>query len=117
MDIKRYILIAAVLLTAIACRETPKEDAVREAISSYLVNEIGKDYLQGEVCIPVIMTVAQEQNGKSSRVFGDFWVEWYNQQGDTLKSVSGGNHSGCMTIEEKDGVPVVTSFEQTVDGA
>ena len=117
MDIKHYLLIAAVLLTAIACRETPKEDAVREAISSYLVNEIGKDYLQGEICIPVIMTVAQEQNGKSSRVFGDFWVEWYNQQGDTLKSVSGGNHSGCMTIEEKDGVPVVTSFEQTVDGA
>jgi hypothetical protein len=44
-------------------------------------------------------------------------VEWYNVVGDTLKTVSGGNHSGCMTLVQKNGKPVVTAFEQTLDGA
>ena len=42
---------------------------------------------------------------------------WYNLAGDTLKMVSGGNHSGKMTIAESNGTFVVTAFEQTLDGA
>jgi hypothetical protein len=118
MKIQRYILIVAALLAVIACSDSRKEVSVRDAISNYLVNEIGPNYLQGEICIPVIMIAATEENGQSpTRVWGDFWVDWYNREGDTLKTVSGGNHSGCMTIEVKDGKPVVTAFEQTVDGA
>ena len=95
-----------------------KEAEVRSAISDYLVNEIGKNYLKGEICIPVIMFVAAEEgDGQSARFFGDFWVDWYDKDGDTLKSVSGGNHSGCMTLAEQGGKLVVTGFEQTVDGA
>ncbi|MBO4442510.1 MAG: hypothetical protein J5763_02690, partial [Bacteroidaceae bacterium] len=39
------------------------------------------------------------------------------QEGDTLMTVSGGNHSGLMTIQQQDGKFSVLSFEQTVDGA
>ena len=95
-----------------------KEQALRDAISDYLVKEIGVHYRQGELCIPTLMIVsAQETGANQARVWGDFWIWWYNQSGDTLKTVSGGNHSGVMTIIKQNGALRVTSFEQTVDGA
>ncbi len=90
-----------------------EEQAVRQAISDYLVGEIGEQYQKGEVCIPVLMMVHEEDE----LFMGDFWVLWYNLSGDTLKCVSGGNHAGCMAISKADGKYTVTSFEQTVDGA
>lgn len=90
-----------------------REQAVRQAISNYLVSEIGTRYLQGRLCIPTLMMVREEDN----QVWGDFWVFWYNISGDTLKCVSGGNHSGVMTLRNDGGSYTVTSFEQTVDGA
>lgn len=95
------------------------EQAMRDAIGEYLVNEIGQHYLQGEVCVPTIMIVAaaEEPGSTTTHVWGDFWVDWYRQEGDTLKCVSGGNHSGLMSLELTDGRYTVTSFEQTADGA
>lgn len=90
-----------------------EEQAVRQAISDYLVDEIGMQYLFGELCIPTLMMVHEEDE----RVWGDFWVYWYNVAGDTLKTVSGGNHSGLMTLSKENGNYKVTSFEQTEDGA
>ena len=90
-----------------------REQALRDAISDYLIREIGCQYLQGEICIPTLMMVAEED----SVIYGDFWIMWYNLAGDTLKLVSGGNHSGKMTIAESNGTFVVTAFEQTLDGA
>ena len=90
-----------------------KEQALRDAISDYLVSEIGVQYLQGEFCIPTLMMVAEED----SVVYGDFWIFWYKLSNDTLQTISGGNHAGCMTIAYHDGQPVVTVFEQTEDGA
>lgn len=95
-----------------------QEQAVREAMSNYLVKEIGTYYLQGQLCIPTLLIVAEEEvHSTQGRVWCDCWVDWYNVAGDTLKTVSGGNHSGCMTIQERDGKPVVTAFEQTADGS
>ena len=95
-----------------------REQAVRDAMSDYLVKEIGTHYLQGERCIPALMIVASEDiDSVETRIWGDFWVYWYKQAGDTLKTVSGGNHSGCMTLVRQGSVLRVTSFEQTVDGA
>lgn len=93
-----------------------KEQALRLAMSDYLVKEIGTRYLQGQVCIPTLLIVAEEEKGDNTLVWCDSWVYWYNVAGDTLKTVSGGNHSGCMTIQQKDCKLVVTVFEQTVDG-
>ena len=90
-----------------------EEQAKRQAISDYLVKELGSQYLQGELCIPTLMMVCEEDE----RIWGDFWVFWYNVAGDTLKTVSGGNHSGLMTLSKENANYIVTAFEQTVDGA
>lgn len=90
-----------------------EEQAVRQAVSDYLAGEIGEHYRKGERCIPTLMMVHED----SLRVWGDFWVLWYNVVGDTLKCVSGGNHSGLMSLEGENGHYTVTSFEQTADGA
>ena len=92
-----------------------REMALRAAMGDYLVREIGPYYRQGQLCVPTLLIVAEDS--VSSRVWCDCWVEWYDVSGDTLKSVSGGNHSGCMTIAQHSAQPVVTSFEQTLDGA
>ncbi len=94
------------------------EQARRKAISDYLVSEIGEHYLKGELCIPTLMIVASEQaDSDYVPVLCDCWVFWYNIVGDTLKCVSGGNHSGLISMDVKDGQYTVTSFDQTVDGA
>lgn len=94
------------------------EQALRDVISDYLVREIGPQYAQGEWCIPVLMIAAVEDcETEIARVWGDFWVYWYNISGDTLKTVSGGNHSGCMLICAGEPLFDVCAFKQTVDGA
>lgn len=90
-----------------------EEQAVRQAISDYLINEIASQYAQGEICIPTLMMVYEE----GEKVWGDFWIFWYKVSGDTLKTVSGGNHSGLMTLNKEVGNYKVTDFEQTEDGA
>lgn len=89
------------------------EQAVRSAIGEYLVSEIGELYAKGELCIPTMVMIHEEEG----LFMGDFWVMWYNLAGDTLKCVSGGNHAGAMTLNKEGGKYKVTGFEQTVDGA
>lgn len=102
------------------------EQAMRDAICDYLVNEIGEHYLHDagkmpavqDICIPTLTIVASEQaDSNYVPVLCDCWVFWYTPSGDTLKCVSGGNHSGLMSLEVSDGKYTVTSFEQTADGA
>ena len=90
-----------------------REQAVRKAISDYLLNEIAPYYRKGELCIPTLMIVNEEND----QVWGDFWVFWYDTSGDTLKCVSGGNHPGLMTLDYREGAFTVTSFVQVSDGA
>ena len=95
-----------------------KEEALRQAITTYLVKEVGPHYLQGELCIPLIMLLTTEEDSQTeARVYGDFWVFNYRLAGDTLKTVSGGNHSGCMTVAKVGDKHQVTAFEQTADGS
>ena len=95
-----------------------QEQALRNAISDYLIGEIGSQYAQGDLCIPVLMIVAEEDcETEYAFVWGDFWVFNYKIAGDTLKTVSGGNHSGRMTISEAFDSLYVAAFEQTEDGA
>ena len=90
-----------------------EEQAVRAAISEYLVSDIGEQYRNGELCIPTLQMIHEEDG----LFMGDFWVMWYNVVGDTLKCVSGGNHAGAITMSKEDGKYKVTGFEQTEDGA
>ena len=90
-----------------------KEQAVRQAISDYLLREIAPYYLQGEICVPALL-IAHEED---SCVWGDFWVYWYNISGDTLKTVSGGSHPGRMTLTYANTQPQVVDFERVEDGS
>ena len=94
------------------------EQQVREAIYNYLTREIGAQYLQGDLCIPVLMIVNEESAEDGNEyVWGDFWVFNYQIAGDTLKTVSGGSHPGKLTISEADGALYVSAFERVEDGA
>ena len=86
-----------------------KEQALRQTISDYLIRTIGVQYSQGEICIPTLMIIHETD----TTVYGDFRIFWYNIAGDTLKTVSGGSHSGCMTLADDR----IVAFEQTEDGA
>ena len=94
-----------------------KEQAIRQAISDYLLREIAPQYRQGELCVPTLMIVAEDEEPESVSVFGDFWVFWYNIAGDTLKTVSGGDHPGLITISYENNQPKVVAFERVEDGS
>lgn len=88
------------------------------AIDDYLTNVIGKQYSQGDVCIPCIMTVAvDESNADDILVWGDFWVFNYQVIGDLLRTVSGGGHPGLMHVRQTDNTFEVTRFEGVEDGS
>ena len=89
-----------------------------QAIQRYLVNEIGKDYAQAEYCVPFYSKVdIDDSNPEDIKYWGNFWVHNYNQVGDTLKCVSGGNHPGLMHIRKTEKGFQVIAFEQVADGA
>lgn len=95
-----------------------KEQLILDTIANYLINNIAIHYVTGDICIPTIMMVKMEEtNNEQIDVFGDFWVFWYNIKEDTLKTISGGNHSGRITLKRQNEQLIVTNFEQTVDGA
>ena len=89
-----------------------------QAIQRYLVNEIGKDYAQAEYCVPFYSKVdIDDSNPEDIKYWGNFWVHNYNQVGDTLKCVSGGNHPGLMHIRKSEKGFQVIAFDQVADGA
>lgn len=92
------------------------------ALDKYLVDSIGMHYAPGEMCIPCATVVACDQWTTDSVVdsvvvLGDFWVFNFNVVGDTLKTVSGGDHPGKMCLKKNEkGEFEVISFEQVEDG-
>lgn len=94
-----------------------KEDNAIDAIYRYM-KELGANYTSGEHCIPYCLIVGtDEENPDDIQVWGYFWVENYDQAGDTLKSVSGGSHPGCMHVKKTDNGFEVTQFDAVGDGS
>lgn len=102
----------------VAIEAANRIDPMLKAIETYLVDSIGSKYAQGEMCIPVIaMTCSDGMQNDSVNMWGDFWVFNYRVVGDTLKTVSGGNHAGKMLLlKNGNGEFQVMSFEQVEDG-
>ncbi|MBO6169015.1 MAG: hypothetical protein J6O51_03495 [Bacteroidales bacterium] len=101
----------------VAYKPFEKEDGYAAAIRDYMVS-IGAHYAPAEYCIPYSLIVdADESNPDDIRVWGDFWVENYDQAGDTLKLVSGGSHPGCMHVKKTDEGFEVTQFDAVGDGS
>ena len=98
--------------------EQTEKDTYLAAIERYMVESIGSEYAPGEFSIPFLMVAAtDESDPKDIKVWGDFWVNQYNQSGDTLICVSGGSHPGLMHVAEADGCYEVKSFDSVADGA
>ncbi len=92
---------------------------LEQVIDKYLADSIGSRYATGELCIPVVAVVSVDStNVADVKAWGDYWVFNYNVAGDTLKTVSGGNHPGLIHLRRtgQDGFAVV-AFEQVDDGA
>ena len=87
-------------------------------IDHYLIDVFGKNYAEGEHCVPIHNIIAvDERNSEDILVWGDYWVFNYNQVGDTLKCVSGGSHPGLMHLAQTENSYVVTAFDQVKDGS
>ena len=88
------------------------------AIDRYLAEQIAAHYAPGEYSVPVYQEVAVNGNDSTDiRIWGDFWVYNYKQEGDTLKCVSGGSHPGLMHICQMGETFYVSDFEQVEDGS
>ena len=90
-----------------------------DVIEKYLVDVIAPGYTPGEFSIPVtVYSNIDDSNPEEPVVLGNFWILNYNQAGDTLKCVSGGNHAGKIHLKKaEDGSLSVTGFEQVEDGS
>ena len=101
-----------------AVEEERQENTYLTAVNRYLVDEIGRYYVQGEHCVPVVNIVdVDERHAEDILVWGDFWVFNYNLVGDSLKCVSGGSHPGLMHIRQTDKDYEVTAFDQVENGS
>ncbi len=91
------------------------DDPAEYAIYKYMAEEMSKDYDTADVSIPVVEIVAADYSQEDEIIiYGDFWVDNYNIEGDTFKCVSGGNYPGVfhMTKDYQ-----VTSFDVVADGS
>lgn len=131
--IKWLLVVAIVCGLATSCKKENKEEVATQtetaqeaqpdtylaAIERYMVDSIGVNYTQGDVCIPFYKVVAADEANKNDiQVWGDFWVDNFELAGDTLKTVSGGNHPGLFHVKgNADGSFEVTKFDAVADGS
>lgn len=91
------------------------DDPVEAACYEHMAEVIGPQYAEAEISIPTVKIFHVDYTPEDEvLVFGDFWVENYNVEGDTLKCVSGGNHPGVMHVSKD--TYTVTAFNQVADG-
>jgi hypothetical protein len=95
---------------------TQKKEIYSPAIESYLINQFGEQYNKGKLCIPFQVFIGvDDRNRENILVWGYFGVFNYNLVGDTLETVSGGNHPGLMHIKQTDKGFEVTAFDEVED--
>ena len=125
-----FLCTALVMCLAGGCRNnktapaiaTEEETAPVEnfftAIDDYLTG-LGASYAPAEITIPYYsFTSVDDSNPDDILVWGDFWVFNYNKNGDTLETVSGGNHPGRFHLKkDADGHYTVNGFDAVGDGS
>ena len=65
----------------------------------------------------IVIVGTDDGNKDDILVWGDFWVFNYNLSGDTLKTVSGGDHPGLMHLKKVGNEYEISNFEVVEDGA
>ncbi len=96
--------------------EDPVEATVYEYAATAFAEEF--DIEEGMVSIPTVMIIDKIENEDGSiDVIGDFWIDNYTIEGDTLVDQSGGNFPGKMHIVMDGDAYKVESFEGVGDGS
>lgn len=115
---KKVILALSACIILVSCNQSQKKEDTAMAAIDRFMTEMGANYAPGEYCIPWnLIAGMEEDNPEDIKVWGDFWVENYDMAGDTLKSVSGGSHPGCMHVKKADDKYEVTQFDAVADGS
>lgn len=98
--------------------EYPGPEAFYSVVYKYVTEVLGKGYLKGDVTIPCPIIVTEDESDKSDiKVWGNFSVYNYSLSGDTLMTISGGNHPGLMHLKLTDAGYEVTGFDAVKDGS
>ena len=96
----------------------PGNDMVMTAVCDYMVQEIGKMYPDGDIAIPYVYIVnTDESDPEDALVRGDFFLDKYNLNGDTLETQAGGDHPGMMHLKKTDDGYEVVSMDAVADGS
>lgn len=96
--------------------EDPVEATVYEYAATAFAEEF--DVEEGMVSIPTVTIIDKIENEDGSiDVTGDFWIDNYTIEGDTLVDQSGGNFPGKMHIVMEGDAYKVESFEGVGDGS
>ena len=92
-------------------------DAVEAAVYKYLAETVSKDYDAADASVPVVTIIGTDTGNEDDiLVWGDFWINNYNVEGDTLKCVSGGSYPGVMHLAKSGDACEVKSFDVVEDG-
>ncbi len=93
------------------------DNIYEEAISSYM-STMNKEYYDGELLIPVILTEKIDDSDIiDTKVYGNFWTFGLDRVGHTLILKSSGRESGMFVVSKNDAGYDVTSVEMASDGA
>lgn len=98
--------------------EYPGPELFYSVLYKYMIDELGKNYSDYQVCIPCPVIIKEDESDKSDiKIYGNFWVFNYNLNGDTLENTSGGSYPGCIHVKTTDEGYEVTSMDVCEDGA
>lgn len=104
--------------SALPAYEYPGPEEFYHVLYKYIIEEYGVEYLQGDVCIPCPIIVAEDDSNKDDMlIWGDFSVYNYKLSGDTLMTISGGSHPGLIHYKLGESGYQITAFDQVEDGS
>ena len=104
--------------SALPAYKYPGTEEMYAEIADYLIKTCGSHFEEAGVCIPYFEKVAVDDSNKDDIIFyGSFWVENYDQKGDTLECVSGGNFPGAIHLKKLDKGYDVSKMDAVEDGS
>lgn len=96
----------------------PHDDPVMAAACSFMIDDISIDYPEADVSIPSALVIHQATGDDCVKLLADFWLYNYDLDGDILKTASGGEYPGAMTLmQNTGGTYTVTAFDVVEDGS
>ncbi len=100
--------------------EYPGPEVFYTVLYQYLLDEYGDNYEEADVTIPTPFIIAEDESDHDDiKIWGDFWINSYNLNGDILENVAGGSYPGLIHIKATDDAAgyEVTGMEVVSDGS